>query len=285
MSRHHSPLDLKLLNQCRLYLQVYSLTDITSADGKEIIPHYKNGVLGQDRISSLQWPTQQRPGKQAWSLWQKALLHFKINGQLAKPLGKWTTSPHQVWHWYMDPISSILYKKTLHQWFHCKPLIRPSTRTTRSQTKALYQITNVSPSTEPPHNLLPVTITNDHITALATATHSSSIFQVHPHREVSSNELYTLITTSPFYTRLLGPFPNVLKMDVSASNLITQHDIYLGTDGSFDPITSTGAHGWVIANKDSTLWEGAGPSDGHYELMSPYRAELSGIVAGLHILK
>jgi hypothetical protein len=282
----YSPSNLKLLNQCRLYLQAFSLTDITSADGKQIIQHYKKGILGQDRRSNLRWPTQQRPGKKAWNLWQQALQHLEERGNLIKPLGKWTTPPHQIWHWFMDPISLVLYKEENNKWFRCKPLTRPCNKQTCSQSKPLYQLSTISPSIKPSLDIFPATITNDPITALATATSSSSQLQVQDTKKSPHPSFYELLTTPPFYARILGPISTSLEeLADSISDYIIQDNLYLCTDGSYDPHISRGAHGWVIANDSETLWQGAGPSDGHPKLMSPYRAEFSGSVAGLHILK
>jgi hypothetical protein len=55
----YNPNELALLNKCRIYLQVLSLADITSADGEKIMTSYKLGLLSQDRKSTLNWPTQQ----------------------------------------------------------------------------------------------------------------------------------------------------------------------------------------------------------------------------------
>jgi ribonuclease HI len=287
LSLKYKPHDLKILNQCRIYLQVFSLTDITSADGKQILPHSKAGQLGQDRKSSLTWPTQQRPTKKAWNLWQQALQHLETLGYLSTPLGKWTTSPHQIWHWFLDPISSNLYKIGENdQWLICKPLVRSNTRSTRSQRKPIYQTNRITVTSQPAEGILPASVQNDPITALATASSSSSTFPSASTPTLAIYNLYQYLTLQPFYERLLGPISMSLEEENnSISQAIAQNSLLLSTDGSFDPATSTGAHGWVIATEETILWQGAGPADGHAKLMSPYRAELSGIVAGLHILQ
>jgi hypothetical protein len=38
-------------------------------------------------------------------------MFLEVHRQLATPLGKWTTTPHQIWHWFLDPISLTLYKE------------------------------------------------------------------------------------------------------------------------------------------------------------------------------
>lgn len=61
VSSQYEPNELQALNRCRLYLQVLSLTDIVSADGKHIIQFPLNGTRLVDQRSELEWPVQQRP--------------------------------------------------------------------------------------------------------------------------------------------------------------------------------------------------------------------------------
>ncbi len=281
----YKPNDLKILNQCRLYLQVYSLTDITSADGRIIVPHYKVGIMSQDRKSNLRWPTQQRPGKKAWTLWQQALQHMENNGILARPLGGWLQYPHQTWHWYMDPTSSILHHNHDESWYQIKPLGPTNRRTTRQQAKHFYQM-NQRRSCGPPNaSLLPATVQNDHIMALATTNVSPAGFPSKLCQRINSSNFYECLTAHPFYERLLGSISMSLESAFDQlSQAIVNDSLHICTDGSYNPEASTGSHGWVFASERTKLWHGAGPSDGHPSLMSPYRAELSGLVAGLHIL-
>jgi hypothetical protein len=95
ISLEYKPKELKLLNQCRIYLQAISLKYNTSADGRVIMHKYKVGILSLDRKSTYNWPIQQRPSKEAWRLWQTALQHLERNNNLVKPLGNWLTTPHQ----------------------------------------------------------------------------------------------------------------------------------------------------------------------------------------------
>lgn len=75
--KHYKPNEMKQLNQCQIYLQVLTLTDICSADGTHIaIPIYK-GLQLIDRKSKLNWPEQQCPSTAAWKLWKVALLRLE----------------------------------------------------------------------------------------------------------------------------------------------------------------------------------------------------------------
>jgi hypothetical protein len=60
-------------------------------------------------------------------------------------------------------------------------------------------------------------------------------------------------------------------------------DLIIATDGSV--LFGVGYHGWVLATKEETiLLRGEGPDDGIQSLMTSYRSELGGLVAGLAVL-
>jgi hypothetical protein len=60
-------------------------------------------------------------------------------------------------------------------------------------------------------------------------------------------------------------------------------DLIIATDGSV--LFGVGYHGWVLATKEETiLLRGGGPDDGIQSLMTSYRSELGGLVAGLTVL-
>jgi len=65
---------LKILNNCQLFLQVTTLAEITNHVGTHLLPEVlKIGRNTPDlsRISqtNFQWPTQPNPDSTAWNLW------------------------------------------------------------------------------------------------------------------------------------------------------------------------------------------------------------------------
>ena len=92
----YPPSTLELLNQCRCYLKVISLADITSACGKYILqacydgqPDYKTG------IHKYNWPRQPTAlSPTHWTTWQTALQDsflepFSTRKRLRQPLQSW----------------------------------------------------------------------------------------------------------------------------------------------------------------------------------------------------
>jgi hypothetical protein len=60
-------------------------------------------------------------------------------------------------------------------------------------------------------------------------------------------------------------------------------DLIIATNGSV--LFGVGYHDWVLATKEETiLLRGGGPDDGIQSLMTSYRSELGGLVAGLAVL-
>ncbi len=60
---------LHSLNKCRIYLQVLTMSDISTADGKMILPEVKKGEKPFYRCSILTWPIQEMPSKEDWEHW------------------------------------------------------------------------------------------------------------------------------------------------------------------------------------------------------------------------
>ncbi len=50
------PIQCNSIYQCRIYLQVLLLLDITTADDKRLLLEYISGYCSTDRISTLEWP-------------------------------------------------------------------------------------------------------------------------------------------------------------------------------------------------------------------------------------
>ena len=95
--------NLRLIQQCRLYLRVVTLADIINAEGNKMD---KWAYDGPGRTSSLLWPNQGEPSKAAWAEWRKFLnsllsTYGRMTGRYLQPryrLGKWR-STHQQWEW------------------------------------------------------------------------------------------------------------------------------------------------------------------------------------------
>jgi hypothetical protein len=295
MTLNFSYRQMQQLNSCRIYLQVLTLSDITLADGRTLLPPYINGGLVFDRVSRLKWPKQLRPPAAAWTTWKTALAHISMNGKLQQRLGQWTSNSHQQWTWFQHSSQALIYQNTGDQWMEYRPVV-PSTvnaRTTR-QTKIWYNMNNSLSSIPDMTVLVPTTVYRDHLFddhLFYTSPSQNAIPFASPKSESVSlwdvdDSLHALADTPEFYQRLLGPLPTLNDSD----GMVLAHQMELESllacsDGSFFPEEHTGSHGWVLASTDQQiLLQGAGPDDGHPRLMSSYRSELGGLLAVLYTI-
>jgi hypothetical protein len=112
--------ELRRLNQCRLYLQVTLLSEISSANGVTILPNYVRGNKHANRRSLLTWPRQERsPHKASWQEWNNLSQTFcksRTGFRLRHPLHTWTfTGPqYQTWDTLFDPVSNTLFCHKTH---------------------------------------------------------------------------------------------------------------------------------------------------------------------------
>jgi len=95
--------DLARLNRCRLHLQAYFLSDITTRDGIYISDPAWFGEAQFNPIKAQFWPRQLKPPKADWQLRREALpLCFLARGRrLRKPLGSWLFS-RSYWHLFFN---------------------------------------------------------------------------------------------------------------------------------------------------------------------------------------
>ena len=89
--------EIQVVNKCRLYLQVFSLSDMTTGCGKYVRDGIWNCVRDHhNKSNSLQWPLYPPPRKSMLNIWQSVIrralcLHkFKT---LDTPLGAWKQVP------------------------------------------------------------------------------------------------------------------------------------------------------------------------------------------------
>jgi hypothetical protein len=267
---------LSVLNSCRVYLQVITLADITSADGRYILSEAKAGTCIPHRTSNLDWPIQGRPSPSDWRLWRQTLAYLEDKGQLVSPLGSWRTSSHQQWHTYYNPVNNTVL---LHTDAGTKEAL-PVARTTRYTTRAsMQQICDMSQLRDTQFPVVPV--------PLPATIQSDKNNAYYVYVDYSPNAIPLPITVNPptestlqkHIRRLVGRGEQLaaIRAAVATDSLI------ITTDGSYDPVTSDASYSWVFTARGRELHSGSS------SITSPnrnaYRAELLGQLASLHILE
>ena len=69
-----SPDDLRILNECRMFLQVVTLSDLCSACGQYLLLSEHEGEPTEHNLHHYIWPRRQKKlSQEHWDLWQKTL--------------------------------------------------------------------------------------------------------------------------------------------------------------------------------------------------------------------
>ena len=95
------------INRCRLFLQVLTVANITTPDGKQLDRNYLNGKRNEAYSSVLTWPHQRDIYKKGWNQWKKFIrnaLCYKGTNLLKTPLGQWLKgNGHNTWNFFQHP--------------------------------------------------------------------------------------------------------------------------------------------------------------------------------------
>ena len=125
----------KQLNTCQLFLQVETLSDITTADERYILGWALDGCPDPHRPVYHAWPTQGDPGWQAWTEWRRTLSTCFCSGQLTHgllhSLGQWITKAPFDWQWWYSLSEERIYRCLDGEWHYY--LVRRTGRQTRLQ--------------------------------------------------------------------------------------------------------------------------------------------------------
>jgi hypothetical protein len=116
--------ELKKLNECRMYLEVTTLAEITSADGKNIKEMSWTGKKDRNKCNQYQWP-RSPPSLPArhWQIWRKALRSCFLppmktdKRELQMPLGDWEKDVTSTWQWFYSTEDDSLYKREGLLWY------------------------------------------------------------------------------------------------------------------------------------------------------------------------
>jgi hypothetical protein len=149
---------LAILNLCRIYLQVITLADNSSAYSRYILPEAKAGLCIPHRTSNLDWPIQGWPPPADWQLWRHTLAYLEDKGQLVSPLSSWLTPSHQKWHTYYNPVNKTVLLHTDAGTKEAPPVVRP----TRAAMRPIHDMSHLQETSFAEETaLLPATIQSD----------------------------------------------------------------------------------------------------------------------------
>jgi hypothetical protein len=181
--KQFSTQQLRTVNECRLWLQVTSMAEITDIDGTEILPAAINGTHGASNTptlwlisqSKLRWPSITRPNPQAWKLWKEALSSLTADRtrRLQRPLGKWNSNwaLQRKWHFRSSDNGHYIQRTMADNTIHHYHLKRKTTAAYHN-----YRRTSTLPPNDHFHQpISPLTINNENITISNKSTSSSRV--------------------------------------------------------------------------------------------------------------
>ena len=215
--------------------------------------------------------------------------HLHCFGKLHNPLGPWLCDSHQQWRWFYDPISVAVYHFIAEQW-HCHPpIIVPIQSQRLCSSRIWYSQLTITVSPDTPRVLLPTTIESSpgphpiHFSSTPSQVPFPTIIKEYISIWPSTVPHY-LVGTDLFYQYLLEP-PMFFQFDEAIiADAARSGTLLTCSNGSFDPTTGLGSHGWVFAISRSLMLQGTGPMCGNRATSSAYRLELSGLVSLLFLL-
>jgi hypothetical protein len=99
---------LQAINNCRLYLQVNTIAEITNEIRDRILEEAYFGTtningpaIKTHSVSTMHWPTQKKPPLRAWKLWKKFIRTMVQKGSLnlKHPLSRWlqNSATQRIW--------------------------------------------------------------------------------------------------------------------------------------------------------------------------------------------
>ena len=292
------PKQLKILNYCRLYLQVECLSEICSLDGSHILPAAWNGLRLPSR-SRLHWPIQTRP--RTWSLWKNSLARLFLRNPLpprqprpadlalSAALGAWYHHHSEFRKWPSYATHAHLFLLQHDDRYRILPRdILPTDRrwlSFRRQTPVRF-------SNHPPPDVAPSPIIKEMHSHFRTPELRDSVlaysFPVSPTdaNPRSFLNLSSYLQTLPEWERLLlSHYTSNPASHLSLSQFLSSPDpvstLYLVSDGS--SCEPRGSFGWALADSTSNLFfSGHGNACGWSP--SSFRSEAYGALAVFRFL-
>jgi hypothetical protein len=109
------PVEIREINRCRLYLQVFYTSDMADNSGKTLEPWVMKGQRQSTRKSIWEWPVQERPI--AWKAWKQAITELSAqDGGMIQTLGTRFVEHHTKQEWYLDTRAQELWHQTNDKW-------------------------------------------------------------------------------------------------------------------------------------------------------------------------
>jgi hypothetical protein len=261
---------LTLLNLCRLSCHALRLSDISTGDGRRILPKSWQGYPTDSSGCEFEWPYHGRPSKMAWDLWKLALrkcfLTIETTQQiLRQPLGSWTNPTPPTWHWFYSPSQDRVYHHLPDDSRYDTYSALPNQRRLRS----------------PKYFLTTTTIAMPLDAERTTTTEHSNFVWCHG-SAISSYAIRPILSITDLIHDNDKWAIRTLHCPENGSNVaqaILRGNAIAVCDGSYKDHFGTAAFVLQNGNSKTSRILGAHVTPGHPDDINPYRSELGGILA------
>jgi hypothetical protein len=109
------PVEIREINRCRLYLQLFFTSDTADNSGRTLESWVMKEQRQSTRKSIWECPVQQRPT--AWKAWKQAITElFAQDGSMLQTLDAWYVEHHTKQELYLDTRAQELWHHTIDKW-------------------------------------------------------------------------------------------------------------------------------------------------------------------------
>ena len=262
--------ECRTLNRCRLYLQVVFVSELATADGKDL---WAPSLLGERRrcLNTYVWPHQARPPKRDWLFWADAIRRHFATGltRLSTPLGAWLESPAG-WEWWFLPSHASLYRSVSDQEVHrCE--------CTRGTRIPIYSSSLVVKVPGVPPNCIPATV--DHELTSVKLLSTGEVHQQSQDLDSPRSRRQRLLDSLREHSDgkwIAEELSCSLDIDLLIRDLLEGRAVAV-SDGPYNPRLHLGSAAWIIESWCGTQYlRGAGMLPGSIADQNAYRSEIGG---------
>ena len=270
---------LKWTNWCRMYLQVCTVSDLLTADGKHIRRSVWEGKRDDTFASPYQWPRTIRPTSQHWQQWQLLLSSLLLSAHgyhhpLRQPLGRWSDDLGR-WNWLYSPSMELLFHRQGTVWSSFTKASHPNSRRFVPSKKVWDELM--------PTDVLRASVRKFHSTSVLLTGRGESTPSIPPPAP-SLRQAWQEATDrcSDFY----GWVPDKLTIVGDESKLVTallDGALRVISDGSYkDQVGTAAVQILAPSGPDKIVIKCMTP--GRPEDQSAYRSELIGLLSGIMVV-
>jgi hypothetical protein len=272
---------LPFLNYCHLHLQVNTLAEIVTADGRYITRAAWDGRRDPTRSNRYHWPEQKRPADSHWDTFQTALCKtFKCSKLrfLDEPL-QWDVNPENSnpWKFYFCSTTDRLFQRQTDGW-----TVHIRTGKGKRLRQVRYRKEPHSYVPELPTTARKATVDDAPTSFFHTGTHDNADPLPTP-PATNSTDVISYLKSLPLarswawtYLELTGSIDDLIESLLHGDN----RSISNGSFGDF--FTSSGFS--VVCDTTNVYLKGANIPPGFQKGQSPYRGELAGLYALIFVI-